>query len=126
MAWSGDIMQMQLEDESPVEFVIPDEGGELWSDNMVVPVGATHKKNAELLMNHYYQPEIAAELAAWVWFISPVPAAREAMEDVDPDQVDEWMIFPSAEDLANTGITRELTPDEEESWTAEWNAIVGA
>jgi spermidine/putrescine transport system substrate-binding protein len=126
MAWSGDIMQMQLEDESPVEFVIPDEGGELWSDNMVVPVGATHKKNAELLMNHYYQPETAAELAAWVWFISPVPAAKEAMAEVDPDLVDEWLIFPSAEDLANTGITRELSPEEEENWTAEWNTIVGA
>ena len=126
MAWSGDIMQMQLEDEAAVEFVIPEEGGELWSDNLCVPAGATHKKNAELLMNHYYQPEIAAELAAWVWFISPVPAAKEAMAEIDPDLVDEWMIFPAPEDLANTGITRELTPEEEESWTAEWNTVVGA
>lgn len=125
-AWSGDIMQMRLEDEAAVEFVIPDEGGELWSDNMVVPIGATHKKNAELLMNHYYKPEIAAELAAWVWFISPVPAAKEAMAEVDPDLVDEWLIFPTAEDLANTGIARDLTADEEENWTAAWNAIVGA
>jgi spermidine/putrescine transport system substrate-binding protein len=125
-AWSGDIMQMQLEDEAAVEFVIPDEGGELWSDNMVVPIGATHKKNVELLMNHYYRPEIAAELAAWVWFISPVPAANEAMADVDPDLVDERLIFPTADDLSNTGITRELTAEEEENWTAAWNAIVGA
>lgn len=90
------------------------------------PIGATHKKNAELLMNHYYKPEIAAELAAWVWFISPVPAAKEAMAEVDPDLVDEWLIFPTAEDLANTGIARDLTADEEENWTAAWNAIVGA
>ena len=126
LAWSGDIMQMQLEDEAAVEFVIPDEGGELWSDNMVVPIGATHKKNVELLMNHYYNPEIAAELAAWVWFISPVPAAKDAMEEIDPELVDERLIFPTVDDLANTGITRELTAEEEESWTAEWNAIVGA
>ena len=54
--------------ENPdIEWVVPEEGLSLWSDNMLVPNKAEHKTNAEALMNHYYQPEIAAELAAWVW-----------------------------------------------------------
>jgi spermidine/putrescine transport system substrate-binding protein len=125
LGWSGDAIQLQWDDED-IEFVIPDEGGELWSDNMVVPVGATHKTNAERLMDYYYDPQVAAELAAWVNYICPVPAAKDAMADVDDELVEEPLIFPSAEDLANTGITRDLTDDEEQRWTERWTTVIGA
>jgi spermidine/putrescine transport system substrate-binding protein len=93
---------------------------------MVVPVGATHKTNAERLMDFYYDPLVAAELAAWVNYICPVPAAKEAMNDIDPELVAEPLIFPSAEDLANAGITRDITDDEEQRWTERWTTIIGA
>ena len=98
-AWSGDIMALENPD---IAWVVPEEGLNLWSDNMLVPNKATHKTNAELLMNHYYEPEVAAELAAWVWYVSPVEGAREAMETIDPGLVDEPLIFPDEEFLANT------------------------
>ena len=98
-AWSGDIMAMENPD---IAWVVPEEGLNLWSDNMLVPDKAEHKKNAELLMNHYYDPAVAAELAAWVWYVSPVEGAREAMEKIDPALVDEPLIFPDEEFLANT------------------------
>jgi spermidine/putrescine transport system substrate-binding protein len=98
-AWSGDIMAMGNPD---IEWVVPEEGLSLWSDNMLVPNKAEHKANAEALMNHYYQPEVAAELAAWVWYVCPVEGAREAMEQFDPSLVDEPLIFPNEEFLANT------------------------
>ncbi len=125
LGWSGDALQLQFEDEN-IEFVIPEEGGELWSDNMVIPIGATHKKNAELLMDHYSDPEIAAQLAAWVNYICPVPAAKEAMAGIDPELAEEPLIFPSAEDLANAGIARDLTDDEEQRWTERWTTVIGA
>lgn len=125
LGWSGDAIQLQWDDEN-IEFAIPDEGGELWSDNMVVPVGATHKTNAEQLMDYYYDPHVAAELAAWVNYICPVPAAKEAMADVDPELVEEPLIFPSTEDLANTGITRDLTDEEAQRWTERWTTVIGA
>ena len=98
-AWSGDIMAMENPD---IAWVVPEEGLNLWSDNMLVPNKAEHKTNAELLMNHYYQPEIAAELASWVWYVSPVEGAREAMEKIDPTLVDQPLIFPDDEFLAKT------------------------
>jgi spermidine/putrescine transport system substrate-binding protein len=137
MAWSGDVFQLQL-DNPNLKFVVPEEGGELWSDNLVVPVGATHKSNAEQLMDFYYQPEVAAELAAWVNYISPVPAAKDAMltlADEEEAEDPEWAadlrelaespaIFPSGDYLSNVGITRDFTSEEEERYEQAWNEIV--
>ena len=58
-AWSGDVIQLQF-DNPNIKFVAPEEGLSLWSDNMLVPNKATHKANAEELMNFYYDPEVAA------------------------------------------------------------------
>ena len=84
IAWSGDVIQLQF-DNPDIVFVVPDAGAMLWSDNMLVPNGAQHKKNAELWMNYYYDPKVAAELAAWVNYICPVAGAKEEMEKIDPD-----------------------------------------
>jgi spermidine/putrescine transport system substrate-binding protein len=83
-----------------IKFVVPEEGLALWSDNMLVPNKATHKTNAEQLMNFYYDPEMAATLAAWVNYICPVEGAREAMEEIDPSLVDNPLIFPDEEMLS--------------------------
>ncbi len=100
-AWSGDIMVMQSENPY-INFVIPEEGASLWSDNMLVPNKATHKTNAETLMNYYYDPEVAARLAAWVWYICPVEGAEEAMASIDESLVGNPLIFPTQDYLANT------------------------
>jgi spermidine/putrescine transport system substrate-binding protein len=98
-AWSGDVAS--AEDENLV-FVPPEEGLMIWADNMLVPNKATHKTNAEKWINHYYEPEIAAKLAAYVWYICPVKGAKEAMEKVDPSLVDNELIFPTDETLSTT------------------------
>ena len=82
-AWSGDVIQLQFENPN-IKFVVPEEGLSLWSDNMMVPNLATHKANAEAWMNYYYDPAVAAKLAAWVNYICPVEGAREEMEKIDP------------------------------------------
>ncbi len=83
-AWSGDIIQLQF-DNPDIKFVAPEEGLALWSDNMLVPNKAAHKANAEELMNYYYEPEVAATLAAWVNYICPVEGAKQAMEKIDSE-----------------------------------------
>ena len=75
-AWSGDVIQLQF-DNPNIKFVVPEEGLSLWSDNMMVPNLATHKTNAEEWMNYYYDPAVAAKLAAWVNYICPVEGARK-------------------------------------------------
>src|SRR3954452_21491910 len=75
-AWSGDVIQAQY-DNPNIKFVVPEEGLSLWSDNMLVPNKATHQGNAEKWIDYYYEPEVAAKLAAWVNYICPVEGARE-------------------------------------------------
>jgi spermidine/putrescine transport system substrate-binding protein len=100
-AWSGDVIQAQF-DNPAIKFVAPEEGLMLWSDNMLVPNLAQHQTNAELWMNYYYQPDVAAKLAAWVNYICPVQGAQQEMEKIDPSLVDNPLIFPDAATLAVT------------------------
>ncbi len=98
-AWSGDVIAMQF-DNPDIKWVVPEEGVVLWSDNMLVPNKATHKANAEALMNFYYEPMNAALVSAWVNYISPVQGTQEAMAKVDKSLVEEPLIFPTDEFLA--------------------------
>lgn len=100
-AWSGDVIQAQY-DNPAIKFVTPEEGVMLWSDNMLVPNLAEHQANAQTWMNYYYQPDVAAKLAAWVNYICPVKGAQEEMEKLDPSLVDNPLIFPDDGMLAQT------------------------
>jgi spermidine/putrescine transport system substrate-binding protein len=125
-AWSGDIMVMQ--DGNPdIKWVeAPEEGLSLWSDNMLVPNRATHKANAEKLMDYYYEPEVAAQLAAWVWYMCPVQGAQEAMEKVDPSLVDQPLIFPDEEFLANTWAFMGLDEQTRTKYERDFAQVIGA
>ena len=76
MAWSGDIFQQNLSSGTDLKFVIPDEGGTLWTDNMMIPRHAQNPVDAMMLMDWYYRPEIAARLTESINYISAVPAAQ--------------------------------------------------
>ncbi|MFZ0322993.1 MAG: spermidine/putrescine ABC transporter substrate-binding protein [Actinomycetes bacterium] len=125
MAWSGDIIQAQYDDPK-IAFVVPDAGAMLWSDNMLIPNGAVNKLNAESWMNYYYDPKVAAELAAWVNYICPVQGAQDAMKKIDPSLVDNPLIFPTEQDYANLSVFRGLTEDEETAFTEQFLAVQGA
>ena len=90
-------------DNKDIKFVAPTEGLSLWSDNMLVPNKADHKANAEKLMDYYYDPEVAARLAAWVNYICPVAGRRGGDgEDRRVSLVGNPLIFPTEDDLAAT------------------------
>jgi len=125
-AWAGDIIQLQFGGNENIKFVAPEEGLSLWSDNMLVPNKAEHKANAEAWMNFYYQPEIAAELAAWVNYICPVKGAQEAMEKIDPSLVDNPLIFPDDELMANTYDMMALDSETEQKYQRQFAAAMEA
>jgi len=121
IGWSGDMFQ--LGEDYGVG--LPDTGALLWTDNMLIPSVATHKKNAEQVMNYYYDPAVAAEVAAWVQYISPVAGAKEAMADIDPELVDNPWIFPSAAMLENSYVFMTLTPEQDEKYQREFQKAIG-
>ena len=121
-AWSGDVIQV----ENPaIKFVVPEEGLMLWSDNMMVPNLAQHQANAEAWMNYYYEPAVAAKLASWVQYICPVDGAREEMEKINPDLVDNPLIFPDEETLAKTMSFMALTAAETTQYEGEFADVTG-
>ena len=125
IGWSGDITQLNAENGDQWTFAVPDSGGTLWSDNMMVPIGARHKKNAETLMNYYYDPAVAAQVAAYVNYICPVQGAQEAMTSVDPELAGSTDLFPDAATLSKVKVVRTLTPDEETQFGGQFQSVIG-
>lgn len=123
-AWSGDVIQAQF-DNPDIKFVIPEEGLSLWSDNMEVPNNSEHKANAEKWIDYYYQPEVAAKLAAWVNYICPVEGAREEMIKIDDSLVDNKLIFPSEEDLKATFDFMVLDDKQNTQYEGDWSDVTG-
>jgi spermidine/putrescine transport system substrate-binding protein len=127
ICWSGDITQLNAEAGDNWEFALPEKGGTLWSDNFVIPMGSSRKANAEKLINYYYEPEVAAEVAAWVNYITPVVGAKEAAVKIDPKPAENQLIFPDAKTLSKAHIFRTLSPAEEQKYqTAFQKVILGA
>ena len=121
MTYSGDINQLQI-DNPDLELVIPESGFMLWSDNLLVPVGALHQANAEKWIDFYYRPEVAAQVAAWVNFITPVDGAKEELEKTDPELAANELIFPSEEFLAQGSIFMALDEEEEARYQDAFDA----
>jgi spermidine/putrescine transport system substrate-binding protein len=124
ICWSGDITQLNAEAGDNWEFVLPEAGGTLWSDNFVIPIGSTRKANAEKLIDYYYQPEVAAEVAAWVNYITPVEGAKEAAVAIDPALADNQLIFPDADTLSQAHIFRSLSTAEEQKYQAAFQKVI--
>ena len=93
LGWSGDAVQLKA-DNPNIEFVLPETGGMLWTDNMQIPVGAPHAFTAEKFIDYIYQPEIQAPIAAYVNYICPVKGIKEVLEKTDPAIAKNQLIFP--------------------------------
>jgi spermidine/putrescine transport system substrate-binding protein len=125
LAWSGDVIQLNMEDDQ-IKFVAPDEGLQIWSDNMLIPVTATHKSNVEQIIDYYYDPKVAAELAAWVNYICPVAGAQEAMREIDEDLAGNPLIFPDAALLSKVKAFKPLTEAEDRDYSQKFETVAGA
>jgi spermidine/putrescine transport system substrate-binding protein len=126
IGWSGDIFQINAENGDKWGLALPDAGGTIWTDNLMVPVGSPHKKNAEALMNYYYDPVVAAEVAAYVNYICPVQGAKEQLAKTDPELADSPWIFPDQQTLAKAKAFRTLTADQETKYTEAFQKVIGA
>ncbi|MEW2063962.1 spermidine/putrescine ABC transporter substrate-binding protein [Streptomyces sp. NPDC007002] len=127
-AYSGDVIQLQA-DNPDIEFVVPEEGAELWAESLMIPNLARHKRNAERLVDHYYDPEVAAELATWVNYVCPVPAARDVLASSKDEETaalaEDPLIFPDGAMRERLAIARDITSEERVDFARKWNGIVG-
>ena len=138
MAWSGDVFQLQF-DNPDLEFVVPEEGAILWTDNMAIPKGAAHPNAALEMMNYVYDPEVAAQVAEWVNYITPVPGAKdiilghaddaEAEGDMETADylrtvADSPLVFPTQDMLDRLFSYKVLDEEEERQWNELFDEVV--
>jgi spermidine/putrescine transport system substrate-binding protein len=135
MAYSGDIFILNNSGSPDIKFVIPKEGAALWTDNMMIPKGAKHPLDAITYMDYVYRPDVAAKLAAYISYITPVPAAKEQLQAQaakakggDKETLDGLisspLVFPSAADLSKAKRYRTLSVEEEQVWDRIFQPIV--
>jgi spermidine/putrescine transport system substrate-binding protein len=133
MAWSGDISQMQLNDNPDVKFVVPDTGGLLFVDNMVMPKVVDHPADAYALMDYWYSLDAAVPLTEYIGYYSPVKGVREAIlqdaqdyrdagDDENADYYEQVArdSFPDQGQLENVHEYKQLTTEQQER---EWNDL---
>jgi spermidine/putrescine transport system substrate-binding protein len=113
IGWSGDAVQAQLDNKN-IQYVQPTEGCSLWSDNMMIPVGAPDTASAYEFMNYVYEPENMAQIVEWVNYISPVKGVRQILTEKDPALAENELIFPSEEFLKNCSTTDSPPGDPEQ------------
>ena len=135
MAWSGDVFQLQF-DNPDLQFVVPEEGAILWTDNMAIPKGAQHPNAALAMMDYIYDPEVAAQVAEYVNYITAVPGAKEIIlqhaADAESDEDREYLetvansplVFPTQEMLDNLYSYKVLDEDEERQWNEMFQEVV--
>jgi len=135
-AWSGDIFQKNVSEGTNLQFVIPEEGGTIWTDNMAIPITAVNPVDAITLMDFFFQVDIAATLAEYINYITPVPEAQKVIkehaaaasgEDKDflNSVADSPLVFPTAADYSKLHYYRDFaTAAEEQQYQSIFEPIV--
>ncbi|MFE6484332.1 spermidine/putrescine ABC transporter substrate-binding protein [Streptomyces sp. NPDC057757] len=125
IAWAGDVVQLKA-DSPDVDFIIPDSGYITSTDNMLIPNKARHKTNAERLMDYYYEPEPAAQLAAYINYVCPVDGVKPYLEKIDKEAAENPLIIPDQAMAAKSHAFRLLSSKEETAYEEKFAKLTGA
>jgi spermidine/putrescine transport system substrate-binding protein len=125
LAWAGDVVQLKA-DSPDVDFVIPDSGYLTSSDNLLVPGRARHKTNAERLIDYYYEPQAAAELAAYINYVCPVDGVKAELAKIDEGAANNPLILPDEAMQAKSHAFRSLSQKEETAYEEKFAKLTGA
>ena len=125
IGWSGDVLQLG-NDNPNVRFIVPEEGATLWWDTMVVPKGAKNVEAAAKFMDFVYDPVQAAQITAYVQYISPVKGVRDEVAKIDAELADNPLLFPDDETKKRFFPFADLSEDVEAQFEEAFSAIIGA
>jgi spermidine/putrescine transport system substrate-binding protein len=125
LAYSGDLIQLQS-DNPDLRFNYPEEGAMLFTDNMMEPAKVQHPYAAETMMNYCYEPEVAAKIAAYVNYISPVKGVKEILQKTNPKLAANPLIFPPADIAAKLHPYPALSTADERRMQEAMAQVTGA
>lgn len=116
MAYSGDAMRGMKEDAETYYF-IPQEGSQIWVDNLAICAKAPNRIVAEKFLNFILDPQVGARLADYNQYATP---NRAALQYVHEDNLSNPMIYPPADVMKRLEFLRDLGKDTrlyDEVWT---------
>jgi spermidine/putrescine transport system substrate-binding protein len=119
IGWSGDASIVENEN---AEWRMPAQGCSLWSDNMVIPVGAPNVGAAYAWMKYVYQPPVAAKLTEYITYVSPVEGVQDIIRKSDPELANDQLVFPSAQFTKNC--FDQDSPPHIEPINEAWQAVI--
>jgi spermidine/putrescine transport system substrate-binding protein len=119
-AWSGDVFLANQSGYPDLKFIVPKEGAMFWTDNMMIPVGATNPLDALTYMDFVYEPKVAAMLTNYIWYITPVPASKPLVANMPGGKsvAASPLVYPDAAMQANF---REYYVFKGQADLNEWN-----
>ena len=125
LGWSGDAIQLQ-KDNPAIRFVMPKEGCMLWSTSMEIPVGAPNPQAAQAFIDFVYDPEVQADIAEYVSYVTPVAGVKEILRKRDPALAKSELIFPSEAFTANCSFEPVLGGELGQEVTEAFQQAIGS
>lgn len=116
--YSGDLMQV-MEENSDIEYVIPEEGTSLYIDELAIPAGAPNPELAHRFINFLHEPEVAKINTETVYFLCPNRASYSLLS---PEILENPAIFVPSKILERCEIVRDLGEDNAK-YTRIWDRI---
>lgn len=104
LTWSGQAADMMYENED-IDYVVPQEGSNLWFDNLVIPKTAKNIDGAHAFINFMLDPEVAAQNADYVGYSTPNVTALDLM---DPEVVEDERFYPDEETRSHLEVYKNL------------------
>lgn len=106
VTWSGEASEM-LANNSHLHYVVPEEGSNLWFDNMVIPKTAKNKKAAYAFINFMLDAKNAAQNAEYVGYATPNEAAMKYL----PKSIrDDKQFYPDKNTINHLQVYKDLPP----------------
>ena len=104
VVWSGTAQELMWEKDN-LEYVLPEEGSNLWFDNMVIPKTAKNPEAAHQFMNFILDPENAAQNTEYVGYSTP---NKEALKYMDEETISDERFYPDEEMTARLEVYENL------------------
>jgi spermidine/putrescine transport system substrate-binding protein len=125
-AWSGGAFQAYWETyedgSSPIQYVVPDEGGVIWVDTGAVTTEASSPNAAHAFINYYLNAQIGARITNWTYYGSPNEAAEQHISE---DILNNESIYPDSETMDQLEFIENIgqaTQMYSQAWTEIQNA----
>ena len=125
VGWSGDVLQLG-KDSPNIRFVVPEEGGTLWADVMVMPKGTENTDAVAKWLDFVYDPVEAAQITAYVQYFSPVKGVQDEVAKIDPELAENPLVFPDATTAARLKSWANLSEDVDAQFADAFSSITGA